>query len=80
MRLQIKLLLIALFLFSFKSFAIPEDYVSVFKISKKKEIKTFSEFQSQIKKDISEIKRAVAKSSILVSAKKENKKEKKKEL
>ena len=59
MKLFVKVFLIALSLFSFSSFAVNYSYTSILKKDTTK-VKTFSEFQNNMKKDFLEIRRKLA--------------------
>ena len=75
MGLILKVFLIVFVFFSFNSFAVKAEYVSVFK-PKAQKVQNLLEFQNKMRKDFSEIKRGLsAASSVQASIKiKEEKK------
>jgi len=65
MKLLVKIFLISIVLLSWSSFAIKDNYNSILK-KEINPVKTFAEFQSDIKKDFLEIRRELAGQEVLV--------------
>lgn len=68
MKLFVKLFLIVITFYSFSSFAVKGNYISILKKDSAK-IKTFSDFQNNMKKDFLEVRREIAGQSVFVSIK-----------